>query len=337
MEIIGKQRIQQMTAISDLYRPIQEAADTELAKSEAGTELMKDRRALTEEIRDIHEQIESKRLTRLEARRAIRSKRELLKAKHNATWLDAHALNARLQPSVEQILAARNLDWRHQLVWEAEILPFEAILLRPKIADTGDTGTIQQGLGGDDPPAVKLCASKPFALEDKSTWAQPPWNEAFAWPAPAVGIAEVLADATQVGGGAAQAFVGADFDVPAGVTDYVVTADFDVEASGDCYAVLFGAAGCGGDAVISIDKGDGTSTIDSYKSLFSLITAVLWGKNASRTGSMTMSVPFTRSTPSAGQVRVMVGASTHAEAAVLWCGSNGWVRITVNQICLNSA
>ena len=99
---------------------------------------------------------------------------------------------------------------------------------------------------------------------------------------PEVGIAQVLADATQVGGGAAEAFVGSDFDVPAGVTNYVATADFDVEASGDCYAVLFGAAGCGGDAVLSIDKGDETSTIDSYKSLFSLITAVLWGKNVVR-------------------------------------------------------
>ncbi len=168
------------------------------------------------------------------------------------------------------------------------------------------------------------------------TWASI-WNEAIAGAFPSSGIVEATAAATQVGGGAAQAFVGSDFDVPAGVTDYVATAEFDVEASGDCYAVLFGAAGCGGDAVVSVDKGDGTSTIDSYRSLFSLITAVLWGKSASVTGSVTMSVSFMRSTTNAGKVRVMVGASTHAEAAVLWCGSNGFVRITVNKICLNSA
>jgi hypothetical protein len=130
MEVLGRQRIEHMTAVSDLYRPIQEAANAELARSEAGTELIKDRHALTEEIRRLHEQIESKRLTNFEARRAIRSKRELLRAKHHATWLDAHALNARFQPSLEQILTALNLDWRHQLVWQAEVLPFESFCSR---------------------------------------------------------------------------------------------------------------------------------------------------------------------------------------------------------------
>ena len=325
-------------ALAELYRPLREAAEATLSSTPSGSKALKAMHGLAAELDAVNGRILTGELSLAEGSRATHDLRMRFRDRHGDAWIDAHAANERLQPSIEAI--ARVIDpgtVRERRVWDAEIRPFEAILLTPKY-EPDDLGTIKQGLGDPEPaPPVGICLSPPYVRHETMENAQVIGYTAASALANGhlYAIATAGAGAGIGGGSTAEAFVGGDLSIPAGHQDFEAVADIDFSYTGYSWAV-FGASGSGSEIVVRIDKGDGSAGQEDRRTLFWLVSPVAWGNSAAGSGNRRVVIPFRRATSSAGQVRIMVGASSHAGAWAFTAMAQASASLTVTSICVNS-
>ena len=332
-----RQHVARLREIEGIYEPIHAACKQRVFDSDGGRAIEQDYRLLEGKLDEIRIQLNAEEIAAAEAQRDAADLLEKFRRENRETILSAAWDESELQPSVESLAKALHPDsdrpskWP---TWTAEVMPFQAVLLREVVRD--DVGVVRQGLG--DPQAPQMvgeCRSPAYARDATNSWAA-----VFGFPGGFAHKADGKVSATALAnfGGAcsATARVGGDnVAAPAGLTRYVAEVDFDYNFYANCYAV-FGLTICGGGLVVQIDKGDGSPEERTDRPLFSLVSAIASGAGASESGKRTITIPFTRDA-SAGTVSVTAGVSSHAETGGGIAGQGHVILSgTVTEICVKS-
>jgi hypothetical protein len=337
-EEVTRRNAARLEEIVGLYQPIHEACKQQLFGSDGGRGLEAAYAQLESELDEIRIQLDAEKVAAAEAQRDAADLLEKFRRQNRDAILSVAYEESELQPSVESLAKVLHSDLDRPSkwpTWTAEIMPFQAVLLREAAGE--DVGVTRQGLGDPQAPqTVGMCFSPAYALDATSSWQVP-----LAFPIgsanKATGYASAWCWAVTAGATSNTARVGGDdIHVPAGVTRYVAEVHFDYRLNASCWAVL-GLAICGGGFVVQIDKGDGSPPERIDRPLFSLVSAVASGAGVSESGPRTITVPFTRDS-SAGIVNVTAGVSSHCETGggiASMC--NVELSTTVKEICVRSA
>ena len=104
-----EENLARVEELADLYRPLREAGEAELAKTASGRRALKAAEALGTELSELYKNIYSGKTPYEEGHRLAQRRREKFRDKHEATFLEAHARDVpRLRPSAEAV--AQNLQ-----------------------------------------------------------------------------------------------------------------------------------------------------------------------------------------------------------------------------------
>ena len=323
--------ISRAKALETLYRPVLEAGQAELQKTKSGSELLAGAQAFAKEFGEIT------------SSRTIPRKRDSLhnlntfRQLHGEQLRATHAQLAKFQPSSAQIarILYPEIPVTRWLFQKRAILG--GTLLQAK-ATGQDVDTATQGLG-DPPPLVQSCITPPY---DKQETHQTQMGISDFSPG---GTATL--DGNTMAAGDIQsnifvptgvylesAFVGHDFAVPPGPTQYTTTISYDWSCSGEA-GVGGGVAIVNVDLAIVIDKRDGTR--ETYAREISLLTVPAFGGDSfsHQANDVTVTIPFTRDGLN-GTVTIWVGVDGQATAI----GSSGLAGFSasafVREICLTS-
>jgi hypothetical protein len=128
----AEQNSARVEELGGLYRPLHEAAEGELAKTASGKKLLRETRALREELNELHEKIASGKTPDEEGRRLADRRREEFLDRHQEQLLEAYASHARLQPPVEAIAELLQPEMASETLWVAETSLLRGMALRPK-------------------------------------------------------------------------------------------------------------------------------------------------------------------------------------------------------------
>jgi len=343
MREAAERNLSRAKAIEALYRPLQEAAQRELQKTESGRKVLAEAHVLGKEIGELSKGISSGKTTREQAAQRARERLEIFRQRYGDQFLAARAQQAYLQPSVEAVAQILCPEIAERTTWVSETSFLGAMLLQPKKAPQ-DVGTVSQGLGGDPPPNVQTCVVPPYERDEEYLLAaafsegyfptlaisQP--DQGTVWAAAEVDVLPFLSVPSSL----ASAFVGHDFAVPPGPTSYKATISYDVRCRGSGWAA-FGVAIANVDLAIVIDKRDGTREIIP-REISLLVVPVIGGDSFIHDAQdVSVTIPFTRD-GSNGTVRIMVGADGQATvvSSIGLGGATFSLQATVHQICLTS-
>jgi hypothetical protein len=349
-----------------LYRPLREAGEAELAKTKSGRKLLEEIRAFGTELADLYQSIDSGKTPYEKGHRLARRRREEFTEKYQQQFLDAYAPHARLQPSVEAVAQILRPEMSPQTSWVVETRSPGSMLLQPKpvpgegeqayptqgLVPAGavvpdDLEAVSQGLGDPmTPQPVRACLGPPYTRQEEHSVAAL-FGSAVTY-APDNGLIYAVGHAwgtpfVPVQATTASAWVGHDFQVPAGIISYTATVDYYYKFYGAAALVLPGVATVSLNVAILIDKGDATPPDKSAHAIHLMTVPVYGWDHFDRIRSETATVMFrragssTQDEPSNGTVRVMVGVDGHSVAigpggATYFAGDVG-----VRQICVNSA
>jgi hypothetical protein len=327
-------------ALEALYRPLREAATAELEKTKSGRKLLEEAQTMSTELGELFGRIDSGELSREEARPLASERQEQFHKRHGDQLVEVQGKHLDLRPSVEAIVQILRPE-SAATTWIAETSPLNAMLLQPKAAP-GEVAVVTQGLDAPPPPVVQSCVTPPY--EQTDYYLDGGLNAFTAWSkGPAMqGVADIHTMCWAVGWtpidvGRASAFVGHDFPVPAGPTNYNATLHYDWNCDGSGSAFM-GFAVVNVDLAIVIDKRNGTR--ETHAREVSLLTVPVAGADGFHHGAndVRVTIPFTRD-GSSGTVRIMVGADGHCtciapfpfNALALF-----FATATVREICLTS-
>jgi hypothetical protein len=344
----AKQNLARVEELAALYRPLHEAAEAELAKTASGKKLLRETRTLGEELNERHEKIAPRKTSDEEGRRLADQRREAFVHRHQEQLLEAYAPHARLQPPVEAITQLLQPEMASETLWVAETSLHRGMVLRPKPdhemvlrpkPDPEDLGTIGQGL--DDPAPMP----GPFQSCLRPDY---PWREDYGWAPPIGGaLAQAELNGTCVSWGeaiglysipvtaGANAWVGGDFAVPKGLTDYALAVDYYFDFYQFAFA-LFGVGVSNLDVAILVDKKDGTPMEKYAESVCCLVVPFAGGDNSYHWGNAKVEHLFRRATSDAANVRVLVGADGHGDVWAYSGGAKFSGSVEVRSICLTS-
>jgi hypothetical protein len=344
----SEQNLVRVEELAGLYRPLQEAAEAELAKTASGKKLLRETRALGKELKKLQENIASVKTPHGEGQRLADRRREEFVDQHKEQLLEAYAPHARLQPSVEAIAELLQPEIASETLWVAETSLHRGMVLRPKpdhemvlrpTPDPEGLGTVGQGLGD---PAPMPGPFRSCLVPDY------PWREDYGWAPPIGGaLAQAELNGTCVSWGeawgffsipvtaGANAWVGGDFAVPNGRTDYTLAVDYYFDFSQFAYA-LFGVAVSNLDVAILVDKKDGTPPEKYAESICCLVVPFAGGDYSFHWGFTKVEHWFRRATSDAANVRVLVGADGHGDVWAYSGAAKFSGSVEVRSICLTS-
>jgi hypothetical protein len=344
----SEQNLARVEELAGLYQPLQEAAEAELAKTASGKKLLREARALGEELNELQEKIASGETPDGEGQRLADARRQEFLDRHREQLPEAYAPHARLQPPVEAVAQVLQPEMPSETLWVAETSLHRGLVLRPKSdhemvlrpkPDGEELGTVGQGL--DDPAPMpgpfRSCLQPDY-----------PWREDYGWAPPIGGaLAQAELNGTCVSWGqatglfsipvtaGANAWVGGDFAVPKGLTDYAVAVDYYFDFYNFGWA-LFGVAVSNLDVAIVVDKKDGTPPEKYAESICCLSVPFVGGDYAYHWGSAKVEHWFRRATSDAAKVRVLVGSDGHGDVWAYSGGANFSGSVEVRSICLTS-
>jgi hypothetical protein len=344
----AEQNLARVEELADLYRPLQEAAEAELAKTASGKRLLRETRALGEELNELQENVASGKKPHGEGQRLAEQRRKEFLDGHQDQFLEAYAPHARLQPPVEAITQLLQPEMASETLWVAETSLHRGMVLRPKPdhemvlrpkPDPEELGTIGQGL--DDPAPMP----GPFQSCLRPDY---PWREDYGWAPPIGGaLAQAELNGTCVSWGeaiglysipvtaGANAWVGGDFAVPKGLTDYALAVDYYFDFYQFAFA-LFGVGVSNLDVAILVDKKDGTPMEKYAESVCCLVVPFAGGDHSYHWGNAKVEHFFRRATSDAANVRVLVGADGHGDVWAYSGGAKFSGSVEVRSICLTS-
>jgi hypothetical protein len=341
LQSLVRRKTDGLKKLQALQQPAWDAVQAELERTDAGASYLKDGLAIGDAIDKAFAKFHAGKLGRSEVVEAYRERLDMFRAKYidrvpAALWKYADA-----QPSMGAVLKTLFEDNEREALNELRLSVDDCFgMLVQRIPYRRperpiDFGTIQTLGGPPPPPPLGRCVSPSYAFKDEQTWSQL-LSVPYAQARPGNGSFYVGANGTAAGGSAAHALVGADFSIPDGYSQFVVTADIDWHYDAFCYAVG-GVAGTGADLMLRISKGDGSAVLEATQFLFSLLSPVVWGNGASGAGSSTVTFSFTMDNTNARTIRVLAGASAHAEDAAFISGSGSHVSGTVTKICITAS
>jgi hypothetical protein len=217
--------------------------------------------------------------------------------------------------------------------------------LAPTVDVAEDLETVSQGVGDRmTRQPVRECLVAPYPRQEEYSGAGP-FGSATSGATPSGKVwadADVYPFPFGASVGVASAYVGHDFQVPAGIVHYTTTVDYDYSFNG-FVGIWPGVAVVSLNVAISIDRGDAQQPAKSAHAIHLLSIPVIGSSVFSRARSETATEQFSRggsstqSEPANGTVRVMVGVEAHCVA--IGVAGEAWFTgdLTVRQICVNSA
>jgi hypothetical protein len=343
-----KQNLARIEELAELYQPLHDAAQADLAKTPSGKKLLREARALSEELNESQKKSASRRTSRGEGQRLADERHEEFLDRHQEQLREAYAPHARLQPPVEAVAQLLYPDTPSETLWVAETSLHRGLDLRPKPdhemvlrpgPDSEELGTVEQGLGDPAPMPgpLRSCVGPDYPHKQEYLWS-PPTGSAIAdanvngslvsW-----GEAYTFAGVPVATG--AQPWISADFAAPEGPTEYAVLVDYNFEFASNAYAYL-GVAVSNLDVAIQIDKMDGTPPERWAESICTLVCPVLAGDHSYHWGKEQVQHMFKRATSDATNLRVWVGADGHADVWAALGGAKFSGGVEVHEICLAS-
>ena len=129
-----EENLARVEELADLYRPLREAGEAELAKTASGRRALKAAEALGTELSELYKNIYSGKTPYEEGHRLAQRRREKFRDKHEATFLEAHARHVRLRPSAEAVAQILQPEIASHTTWVSETGPLGAMQLQPKPA-----------------------------------------------------------------------------------------------------------------------------------------------------------------------------------------------------------
>ena len=292
-----KQNLARVKELGELYRPLHEAAEAELAKSASGKKLLREGRALGKELNKLYENTASGKTPSEEGQRLADQRREEFLGRHQEQLLEAYAPHARLEPSVEAIAEVVEPEMASETLWVAETSLHRGMVLRPKPdhemvlpvkPDPEELGTVGQGLGDPAPMPgpIHSCLGPDFPHKEEYVWS-PPTGRALAQAevnGSLVSWGEAYTGTGIPVSSGAQAWVTADFAVPGGFTEYALLVDYWFEFAENALA-YFGVAVANLDVAIQVDEKDGTPPERWAESISCLVCPVFAGDHAYHWGN----------------------------------------------------
>jgi len=335
-----KQELARTEELEQLYQPLREAAEAELQKTKSGRKLLEETQALARELSELSEGKRAGKRSREADDLRMRERLEEFHDRYGAQFADAHARLAHLEPSPAAVARILRPEMTTQTLL-SETSPRGSMLLQPKDTTPADAGTVTEGLDAPPLPEVHSCVTPPYGRkEEYMTWALIYGTAPFASSArPDRGKVEIGGNCLStflihIDGFFSSAFVGQDFPVPPGPTDYEATISYDWWGWGGGVAVL-GVAIVNVDLAIVIDKLDGTR--ETHAREVSLMSAPLISGDSFNhvSNGSKVSIPFKRDGLN-GTVRIMVGADGQCTTAAFWADAFFAAYLNVNEICLTS-
>jgi len=323
--------ISRAKALETLYRPVLEAGHAELQETKSGAKLLAGAHAFAKELGESPSRKAHRKRDGLHNLNTFRQQ-------YGEQLLATHAQQARFQPSPAHVahVLYPEIPVTRWLFKKRAILG--GTLLQAKVTGQ-DFGTATQGLG-DPPPLLQSCITPPYDKQDihglplsipdgsqGGGTATPDGNTMAAGDAstnPFVPSAVYLASA----------FVGHDFAVPPGPTQYTTTISYDWSCSGQA-GVGFGVAIVNVDLAIVVDKRDGTR--ETFAREVTLLTVPAFGFDSfsHQANDVTVTIPFARDGLN-GTVTIWVGVD--GQATVIGPFGGAWFQASafVREICLTS-
>jgi len=199
----------------------------------------------------------------------------------------------------------------------------------------GLVGTIAAVDVSPTPTSVDSCVSPPYAQEETQS----------GWSLIAEATGEVTdktagqffvsAYGSALAAASGYSIIGEDLKIPAGFNQFVVTADI-VFHSNTLSVAFLGVAGAGIDLYLKIDKGDGTPPVEVKQPNLATLSPLVWWNSAESVGNRLIATSFTTDTASARTLRVLAGASAHAEVVALIGASGAFCSGHVKRICVHA-
>ena len=156
----AEQATSRAEALQVLFRPLQEAGQSELQRTKSGRKLRKGPRD-SSGVGQLQERIVGGEIPFEEGRRLTRERNKAFRERTEDPLVDALAPHVRLQPSVEAVAQVLRPEMASRTTWVSETSFLRAMLLQPK-RTFEDVGTVQQGLGDPPPPpVVQSCVTSP--------------------------------------------------------------------------------------------------------------------------------------------------------------------------------
>jgi hypothetical protein len=328
--------IARLEELEALYRPLREAVEAELGKTKSGRAALDDTHALGEELTEVARRVKSSEVSK-DAQLALLSPLMTFRARHEERLVAAQAGYAHLRPSVEAVAGLVRPELPADTLWVSETNPFRGMLLEPKQTPTlEEVGTVGQGLG-DPGSSMAMCAMPPWGRREEYPLAPPLGTVACGAELDGriytYGVVVSLFYVPEAG--FSTAWLGNDFPVPAGFTQYEVTVDYEYVHFGAAFA-MFGVSVVNQDVAILVDNLDGTF-MKSAQSVSTMIVPVAAYDQFFRQGKTKVTLPFTRANTDAGTVRVMVGSDSHGFTMGLsGVASFGidYPAVQLNEICV---
>jgi hypothetical protein len=333
----AKDQFKAISKIHDLRAPLQKAI---LNDFDHDGSFEKRAILLGKQIHSALREFRKGKLSRASAVESYLPELQKLRKDYEGPVLEALWNNSKLHPSFSDMIIALygksaiydlnlKLETDKYLGWLIQKIP-------PPVPS--DAGTVEQGLGGDDPtpPPFNSCAMPPYSIREDEMSSQILGNVPLAAATPQTGKVDVELVTDEAGGSWGHSLLGVDFNIPAGFSSTTATANITWGTISSAWAIL-GAAGVGGDFLIRMETPPGNVTLEKYTSLFSLISPVAYTRsftaiNVNSVFNATIAMPDT----AARTLRVWAGISSHAEAGGLAACAVAGTSGTLNSLCISA-
>ncbi len=158
---------QNRTRVEELDGLYRQAAEAELEKTASGKKLLKEARALGDELGGLYKDIGSGKTALEEGYRRARRQRERFNDKHREQLFE---VQARLRASGEAVAQILHPEIAHEATWVTESALGKGMVLNSK-PPPEDIATVEQGV--DAPQPIAICLHPPYPRREDYSFGSP--------------------------------------------------------------------------------------------------------------------------------------------------------------------
>jgi hypothetical protein len=155
-----EEHTRRLRELEERYGRVHEAIEGRLARSPAGKRLLAERARLGDKLQEIAERVRGEEISDAQGSSEVVDLVERLQLAHRREVLQVATESADQHPSLEVLLQVLHPDedlLAQRVVWDAQVAPFQAIVLKPTAGD--DLADVRQGLREPTPLHRSVSAS----------------------------------------------------------------------------------------------------------------------------------------------------------------------------------